>query len=326
VITAITADLAAPVIPETDDHDRARAEIEVLHQVEVAGDATASTHAELRIVAANLERGRLPEAWADLFRQTGGDVFLLSEVDGGMARTGNRYVARELAAQLGAEFAFVVEFVELTLGGEEEQAALPPDAVNEFGVHGGAVVSRVGLERPAGVRFENDGWWFGPDSPERRIGGRIAVLATVADVVVAAVHLESHGSPAGRAEQVGELLDVLEGYAEGRPVVVGGDLNTHTIDHTGGRLPDEPLPRERFRAPVGHEPLFAVAAERGYGWEAANRAEPTQRTASGRGDLNLDWFLTRGVQVSDPEIIPAVDGDGRALSDHEVIALTVRPA
>ena len=45
--------------------------------------------------------------------------------------------------------------------------------------------------------------------------------------------------------------------------------------------------------------------------------------AHGRGDLNLDWFLTRGVTATDPEVIPALAADGTPLSDHDLIAVTV---
>jgi endonuclease/exonuclease/phosphatase family metal-dependent hydrolase len=324
LVTETVPDLSDPVVIDTSDHLAAATATGVLDVVEVGGRATAEPGDELRVVAANLERGRNLEAWADLLASTGGDVFLLSELDGGMARSENRYVARELAERLGAEFAFAVEFVELGLGSEKEAARLPAGASNEFGVHGGAILSRVGLGRPAAVRFEFDGSWFGPESPEPRIGGRLAVVAEVGGIAVVAPHLESHGSPAGRAQQIADLDDVVSAYASGRPVIIGGDLNTHTLDHIGHGLPPvEELTPERFRDPIPHEPLFAEAAARGYEWEEANTTEPTHRTRDGRGDVHFDWFLTRDLQVRDPEVIPAVDPDGNPLSDHEVIAVTI---
>jgi hypothetical protein len=41
--------------------------------------------------------------------------------------------------------------------------------------------------------------------------------------------------------------------------------------------------------------------------------------------LKLDWFFTRGLATSDPEVMPALDGADAALSDHEAIAITVAP-
>lgn len=276
----------------------------------------------MRVVAANLERGRHLDAWVALFADADADVLLLSEADGGMARSGNRYVARELADRLGMDFAFAVEFVELSLGSPGEREALPPGAANEFGVHGGAVLSRVGLERPAAVRFEFDGDWYANGSDEPRVGGRCAVVGTVGDLVVVAPHLESHGPPEGRARQLADLLDLVEPYADGRPVVVGGDLNTHTLHLRDPEPLDEPFDLERFLDPVPREPLFAEAADRGYRWERANVAGPTLRN----GGANLDWFLVRELDVSDPVTIPAVDAAGQPISDHDALAVTVRPA
>jgi endonuclease/exonuclease/phosphatase family metal-dependent hydrolase len=340
LVTRVVDDLHDPVLPAPGaDHRRAVADAGCFDVVEAGGPPTEAVDRPLRVVAANLERGRRLDDWAQLLTSTAADVVLISEADGGMARSGNRYVARELADRLGMSFAFAVEFLELGLGSPAERAALPAGARNEFGAHGGAVLSRVGLERPAAVRFEFDGGWYDVDGPEPRVGGRCAVLATVGGIVVVAPHLESHGGPRGRARQVADLLDLVERYAEGRPVLVGGDLNTHTLDLAGEEARDgqdatadghgDDLSDERFLQPFAWEPLFAEAAARGYRWEGANADEPTYRTEDRggpvRGKLNLDWFLTRGLVASDPEVIPVLGGDGTALSDHELIAVTVEP-
>ena len=75
----------------------------------------------LRIAAWSIERGRDPAAIATLIASTGADVALLSEVDIGMGRTGNRDVAREIAGRLSAASVFGVEFVELALGKEADR-------------------------------------------------------------------------------------------------------------------------------------------------------------------------------------------------------------
>jgi 8-oxo-dGTP pyrophosphatase MutT (NUDIX family)/endonuclease/exonuclease/phosphatase family metal-dependent hydrolase len=337
LVTDAVDDLHDPVLPSPGaDHRQAVADAGCFAVVEVGGPPTSPTTGPLRVLAANLERGNHLDDWVGLFTAAEADVILVSEADGGMARSGNRYVARELAERLGMQFAFAVEFVELGLGSEKERAALPPDARNEFGVHGGAILSRVGLDRPAAVRFELDGSWYGDDSPEPRVGGRIAVVATVGDLVVVAPHLESHGGPRGRARQVADLLDLVDGYADGRPVVVGGDLNTHTLDLRGEDARDgqeataegaDQYPDERFSQPFAYEPLFAEASARGYDWADANADEPTHRTqyrgGPVRGRLNLDWFLTRGVTATNPAVIPVVAADGTVLSDHDVIAVSV---
>jgi hypothetical protein len=139
---------------------------------------------------------------------------------------------------------------------------------------------------------------------------------------------------------VADLLDLVDGYAEGRPVVVGGDLNTHTLDLAGEEVRDgqdatadghgDEFSDERFLQPFAWEPLFAEASARGYRWDTANTDEPTHRTEDRggpvRGKLNLDWFLTRGVTATGPEVIPVLAADGTALSDHDLIAVTVEPS
>lgn len=313
LVTATVDDLHDPVLPAAGaDHRQAVADAGCFAVVEVGGAPTEPRPGPLRVLAANLERGNQLDAWVDLFQQAEADVILASEADGGMARSGNRYVARELADRLGMQFAFAVEFVELGLGGPEERDALPPDARNEFGVHGGAILSRVGLERPTAVRLELDGdVWYHADSDEPRVGGRIALVATVGDLVVVAPHLESHRGPSQRARQLADLLDLVDDHAAGRPVVVGGDLNTHTMDFSGQEDVGDDFPDDRFVDPIRWEPLFAEAERRGYAWADANPPGVTHHQGA-----KLDWFLTRGVRVSDPTLIPA------PMSDHDVIAVT----
>ncbi len=321
LITDIVDDLHDPVLPAPGTpHRQAVADAGCFAVVEVGGPATEPVDRPLRIVAANLERGRRLDAWVELLADTGADVVLISEADGGMARSDNRYLARELAERLGMQFAFAVEFVELGLGSPDERAALPPDARNEFGVHGGAILSRVGLERPAAVRFEFDGRWYDLDGDEPRVGGRLAVLATVGDLVVVAPHLESHTGPSHRALQLADLLDLVDDYADGRPVVVGGDLNTHTLDFSREEDVGADRSPERFLDPVAREPLFVQAALRDYDWSAANTSEPTWPS----GGAHLDWFLTRGVVATEPAVISVV-AHGTELSDHDLIAVTVEP-
>ncbi|HEY8060200.1 MAG TPA: NUDIX hydrolase, partial [Acidimicrobiales bacterium] len=152
LVTTDVDDLSDPVLPAPGtDHRQAVADAGCFHLVEVgpppsgvswsrpSGPTDASSERGLRVVAANLERGRRLDDWVTLLTAAEPDVILTSEADGGMARSGNRYVARELADRLGMAFVFAVEFVELSLGGEDERDQLPADAANEFGVHGGAI-------------------------------------------------------------------------------------------------------------------------------------------------------------------------------------------
>lgn len=290
-----------------------------------------------RVVAWNAERCKRVEAAADLLAPTGADAILLSEMDWGMARSGQRHATRELAAALGCGYVFAVEFLELGLGNESERARHAGEA-NAVGYHGGAILSRHPLLDPALVRLGGDGDWFDGTCGERRVGGRIAVVAKLrvagTEVALASVHFESHADPPFRAAQMRTLLDALEDYAPGAPALVGGDVNAHSLgrrhfrdrEHLREALEEDP---ERLARPVPHEPLFAVAEAGGFDWRRGNAEESTERRRapepSARGVLKLDWFFTRGLATSDPEVIPALDGAGAALSDHEAIAITVAP-
>jgi endonuclease/exonuclease/phosphatase family metal-dependent hydrolase len=276
----------------------------------------------VRVVAWNVQRGRRPRQAAERLHACGADIVLLSELDAGMARTRNDDVADGLAAALGDDYgyAFGVEFVELGLGDARERAGAAAGDENARGFHGNAIVARTTLTDTAVVRLDEGTRWFGHDSPEPRLGGRIAVLTTIvlngAPVRVASTHLENVAEPVERATQFEALLDAL---GPG-PALVGGDLNTFGTGFD--EILDRPLVRRlhaaepgRFLWPVAHEPLFAAAAARGFRWEASNLVAPT----TSLGPLKLDWLLTRGLEARAPAVV-----DAAGLSDHHLVAASVR--
>ena len=326
--------------PEARLHARVAAALPALRCVELAPPAAAAPAlGAARVVAWNAERGRFPEAAAGMLRAAGADALLLSELDVGMARSQQRHTARELALRLGLGFAFGVEFLELGLGSaaERERCAGLRNAV---GYHGGAVASARPLERPVLVRLDAGGDWFDGRRGERRVGGRIAVLATLrvagAPVTLASVHLESHCDPARRDAQTAALLQAIEAYAPGAAALIGGDLNTHSLG--SAELEDRDALARALRAdprrlaePIAYEPLVERLERAGFERRACNAGLSTERRRSGegsqRGTLRLDWFFARGLACSAPEVIAAVDPEtGEALSDHEAIAVTIRPA
>ena len=292
----------------------------------------------LRVVAWNAQRCPDIGAAAALLEQSRGEAFLLSELDHGMARSGQRHTARELASRLGCGYAFGVEFLELGLGDPRERAA-HAGAENAVGYHGGAIVGPRPLAGHSLLRVERSGRWFDGALGERRIGGRIAVLGRIPlggrEVAFASVHLENQADPNERAAQLEAVFDALERFAPGAPALVGGDVNTHSLGRA--ELADRELLKralaadpKRLREPIAHEPLFALAERRGYDWRSCNAVgvstqRRTSADGSARGTLALDWFFARGLEVSEPEVISAVDpATGAALSDHEAIAVTIR--
>ena len=145
------------------------------------------------------------------------DVIVLNEVDLGMKRTDYRDVAAELAAKLGMNYAFGVEFVELSpiqikndVKAEDNRQKevldlIEVDPVRYKGIQGTAILSRFPLENVRLVPFENQPYdWYKSEKkgasllergkreiskriflekiiPEIRRGGRTSLIAEIAD-------------------------------------------------------------------------------------------------------------------------------------------------
>jgi len=268
----------------------------------------------LTVAAWNLERCFFVEESAALLGQQRPDILLLSEGDNGMARTGQRHTTREIAERLGMGYAYGVEFLELDLGSPNDRAFCR-DWFNAKGFHGNAVLARAALHAPAMIRLDEHGHWFHGETNQPRIGGRCAIVATLAvgdgALVAVSVHLESDADGPYRADQTRRLLDCIDSFAGDLPVVIGGDLNTGLADD----------------GDFDKEGLFAVAAEAGYRRHGGPMDAMTTRLSpmSRRPyiSLKLDWFLTRGLAVTESRVVPAVDPDGSALSDHEMIVAEI---
>jgi endonuclease/exonuclease/phosphatase family metal-dependent hydrolase len=320
-----------------DEHAHQLATCAPLHELEVA--APPAAHPPLagpaRILFWNAERGKFLDASAALLGAQRAAACLLCELDLGMARSGQTHAARELAGRLGAGYVFGAEFLELGLGDAWERNQLA-GTVNQAGLLGAAILSPHPLERPALVRLPADGGWFDGTRGERRVGGRIALLATLRvdgrPVTLADAHLESHSDPDSRCAQMALLLAAIDAYGEGQPVLLGGDFNTSTASrgHARGTGERPRLPAERLLDPVPFEPLFELAADRGYDWRACNTlCVPTQRTRPDGTPAppfgRIDWFFSRGLLATDPQTVAATDAAGVAISDHELLSVAIRP-
>jgi endonuclease/exonuclease/phosphatase family metal-dependent hydrolase len=305
--------LAAPASHTT--HAGALAALPAFAEVETGGTAPPPPPGPLRIAAWNLERCLYPQASAALLRQQGVVLTLLTEMDNGCHRTGQRHTTRLLAEALGQRYAFGVEFLELaTMPAPVEFAGNAPD--NSLGFHGNGFVSALPFRDAAVIRLGEEADWFAtPRGGQKRIGTRMAVAAIFRhgeiEFLGCSVHLESDSDFAGRDRQMATLLAALDDMAGDLPVVVGGDLNTHV--GAGGH--DD-----------ARELLFETARRHGYDWQAANTARASTRPSlwsPGAGARQLDWFCTRGCQVAEPRMTPALDAAGTVLSDHELISVTV---
>jgi endonuclease/exonuclease/phosphatase family metal-dependent hydrolase len=75
--------------------------------------------------------------------------------------------------------------------------------------------------------------------------------------------------------------------------------------------------------------MFELLKRRGYDWEQCNAAGPTQRSRPDGTPApplgRIDWLFARGLVCTEAATVPAVDADGVAISDHEVLTVTIAP-
>lgn len=185
----------------------------------------------IRALAWNIERGKELDGIVDALKNhedfRNRDLLLLTELDYGMARSENRFVAREIAAALKLNYVFAPCYLALNKGnGVEADAA----GENEYAIHGLAVFSRFPIKNARIARFPN-----GKDKmrgEEKRIGnlrGLIAEIEHPAGAFYAVtVHLDAHSSRAHRVRQMRILLENIDQLHLKLPVVIGGDWNTTT--------------------------------------------------------------------------------------------------
>ena len=295
--------------------DATIASLACMNTVRVGGESPAEPLALPFTVAAwNLERCLFPQAAGDKLKATGAPLVLLSEMDDGMARTAQADPTAIIAADLGMAYAYGLEFLELSLGSETERSYCI-DAANEKGFHGNAIMAATALRDPFVFRLPGAALWFSDATEQPRVGERCAVGATIDTVagafVAVSVHLESVGDGPYRERQMAALIDAVEAHAPGLPILIGGDLNTG--NHSGGD----------FRT----DTLFAMAAGRGFQCHGGPLDQASTRpnliTRFPERAMKLDWYLSRGLKLSGDHLVSSLDGDGRPLSDHDMLVCTV---
>lgn len=275
----------------------------------------------MRIAAWNLERCKDVEGAAALLSQSKADICLLTEMDFGMARAGNRDTTADLADALGMNHAFGVEFIELGLGDQREQTEHAGQQ-NSAGLHGNAVLTRLPSDRAAILPLDAGGAWFNDaaGNDQRRIGGRMAIalrLLLPQPLWVIAVHYESRLGPKDRSQETRILLDHIAALCGDEPVLIGGDFNCKEVTLSGLQGPDA------LDRPGSAEPMFDLFAEAGFDWRPCNTTQTTTRghpwTPPEQSPRKIDWFFARGLICQNPSVAAATSVDGANLSDHEAI-------
>ncbi len=321
-----------------------------------------------RILAWNIERGKELAGQIEALRThpylRSCDVLLLTETDMGMARSGNVDVARNLAMELGFDYAFVPCYLSLVKGSGTERDV---DGDNDLGLHGNAILSRYPIVDPVRIVLKN-----GIDkmaSREQRLGSQCTLAATIdlpgLPLTVACVHLDANSKQRHRADQMRAVLSALP---DSGPALIGGDWNTTTFDSSSAfnaimgyflRVLMGPgnVIRNHYLHPYRwfERELFRLLASNKFDIGNCNQpAEPTifydvtdirahkglaewvpgwcfpfirwaLREHGGGCPLKIDWFAARAITCADPIVIHDVRA-GRAvpLSDHDAIGVDIR--
>lgn len=257
----------------------------------------------VRAIAWNVERGKRFDALRGALledpRLANADLLLLTEVDMGMERSGNRHVAQELAESLGMGFVFANFHLVLSRGDRGEQ-----DVVGNNGdaMHGCALLTRLPVTRVASVPLPEFRDKF--HSLEKRLGCKRALLCELmlpdGPLTVVVVHLDPFSPPRHRARQMRRILGALEKFRAGPRVLLGGDLNTTTTDMGGAAGWAVDLAKKMMRF--------------GFAGTIANYMTPERIFERGlmqsltRAGLSTDGFVdpetpTLYYDLNDPEII-----------------------
>lgn len=186
----------------------------------------------VRALAWNIERGcryaGIEAALKNHPQLKDKDLLLLTELDYGMARSGNRFVAQDLAKNLKLNYAFAPVYIALQKGSGVESFVA---GENTKSLHGLAIFSKYPLQNVHAIPFPN-----GKDKmegKEKRLGHLRGLIADVAHPAgtfrAVCIHLDVHCSRKHRVLQMKILLDHLATLPE-LPTVIGGDWNTTTFN------------------------------------------------------------------------------------------------
>lgn len=194
--------------------------------------ASAEAPKTVRALAWNLERGIQLDGIINALINNGDlknkDILLLPELDHGMARSGNRFVAQKIARELKLNYAFAPVYIPLQKGSGVESAM---EGENTVSIHGLAMMSPWPMKNVHAVPLPNgkDKMW----GKEKRVGWLRALIADIEHPVgtfrAITVHLDVHCSREHRRRQVRIILDHLDTLST-LPTLIGGDWNTTTFN------------------------------------------------------------------------------------------------
>ena len=187
------------------------------------------TRHSVSVTAWNIERGKRLEGIVRVLKDhpqiKDSDLLLLTELDYGMARTSNRFVAKEIAEALKLNYAFAPCYLSLVKGNGSE---LNVEGENTQALHGNALLSRYPLINAHSFALPNGIDKF--RGKEKRLGCQRAVVADVDHPAgmfrAVSLHLDAHSTQKHRQRQMQLVLDHVESLTPRLPVLIGGDWNT----------------------------------------------------------------------------------------------------
>jgi len=256
------------------------------------------TTRDLKVITWNIERGEAYDSVLAMLRSLDADVLLLQEVDRDCRRTHYRHVGRDLAIALGMNWISAGEFQEIG----EARGGKPA-------ITGQAILSRFPLDDADVLRFAaQDRWRWSINPVQPRRGGRIALKARTAGLLLYNTHFESGGNERLQRRQMAEILLDHSRHAGQAPALIGGDFNNGPI-----------LQASMF----GYLNTAAFADALG---------ESSQRGPTSFGQRHpIDWLFVKNLTSLRGHIVdfPAAV-DTRAASDHfpviATLGLTAAPA
>jgi endonuclease/exonuclease/phosphatase family metal-dependent hydrolase len=228
---------STPEMEASELYKRIRPEVERIMSAVIVENlserpAAADGSGPIRTLAWNLERGIRFEGIIDALKNHEGlkdkDVLLLTELDYGMARSGNRFVAQEIARELKLNYAFAPVYIPLQKGSGVESDM---SGENTVSIHGLAMFSRYPMKNVHAVPLPNgkDKMW----GKEKRLGYLQALIADIEHPAgtfrAVTIHLDAHSSRKHRHLQMKIVLDHLEALPI-LPTIIGGDWNTTTFN------------------------------------------------------------------------------------------------
>lgn len=251
----------------------------------------------ITVVSWNIARGAQLQKIIEFLANARPELVLLQEADCNARRTRCCNVAAEIASALRMNYAFGIEFEELSQGSQASPA-----------YHGQATLSVLPLSDCRIVRFRKQSrfwhpyWWI-PRLPtfQRRVGGRMALLSHVSvgktTLAVYNLHLESRSANVRRA-QLAELINDASGNGFEKPAILAGDFN---LNVTEGAVASA-IERAHFDNPFDH------------------RYVPTVRSRSLDRGIAIDWILVRGpVRPTAVRVHSSVSA-----SDHYPLSVTLQ--